>query len=63
MKTLSMKQRNFQSSWYKQFPWLGVCTSRKKVFSFYCRYAARHKLLTFSKSADNVFSENGLKRP
>ena len=59
LKTLSMKQRNFQSSWYKQFPWLSVCTSRKKVFCFYCRYAARHKLLTFSKSADNVFSENG----
>ena len=37
LQLLSVKNRNFQQSWYKQFPWLNVCTYRKKAFCHYCR--------------------------
>lgn len=30
------KGRNFQPQWYKQFTWLTVCTSSKKVYCLYC---------------------------
>ena len=47
--TLSYKKRNFQSKWYVSFPWLTVCTTTKKVFCLYCRYASHHNLITFSR--------------
>ena len=31
-------KRNFHPQWYKKFPWLSVCLTRKKVFCLYCRY-------------------------
>ena len=36
---IATEKRNFQPRWYKQFPWLTVCLTYKKVFCFYCRYA------------------------
>ena len=29
LQSLRIKSRNFQSSWFKQFPWISVCVSRK----------------------------------
>ena len=45
---VSVKNRNCQSSWYKQYPCLSVCLQRKVVFCLYCRYAVKHNWLTFS---------------
>ena len=47
--TLSIKKRNFQPQWYKQFPWISVCTTYKKVYCLYCRHATKHNLISFSK--------------
>ena len=33
---LSFNQRNFQSKWYKDYPWLSVCTIYKKVLNVPC---------------------------
>ena len=59
LQLLHSKNRNFQLSWYKQFPWLSVCTNRKKVFCFYCQYAVKHNWLTFCKTREDVFTEKG----
>lgn len=40
---LATKRQNFQPQWYKQYIWLTLCTSSKKVYCLYCRYAAQHK--------------------
>ena len=50
-------KRNFQPQWYKKFPWLSVCLTRKKVFCLYCRYCTRQNLITFSKMGENVFTK------
>ena len=34
ISSLSNNGRNFMERWYQQFPWLTVCTIRKKVFCF-----------------------------
>lgn len=57
--TLTAKKRNFQPQWYKQYSQLSVCTTQKKVFCLYCRYATKHKLITFSKIGDKAFIETG----
>jgi hypothetical protein len=59
IQLLSSKNRSFQSSWYKKFPWLSVCIQRKKVFCFYCRYAVKRNWLTFSKNSEKIFTEKG----
>ena len=46
---IATEKRNFQPQWYKQFPWLTICLTYKKVFCLYCRYATQHHLLSFSK--------------
>ena len=46
-------------NWYKVHSWLTVCEERKKAFGFYCKYATNHGLLTFSKTAENMFSTGG----
>ena len=55
----SGKTRNFQPSWYTQFPWISVCVTRKSVFCLYCRYAEKHHWLSFSRCGENVFTPVG----
>ena len=48
-----------QASWFKRHPWLTLCTTRQKLFCFYCSAAARKNLLVFSKNQDSAFISNG----
>jgi len=32
VETFTTKKRNFQPQWYKQFPWVSVCTTYKKAY-------------------------------
>ena len=57
--SLNSKNRNFKVGWYKQFPWLSVCTYRKKVFCLYCRHASNHNWFSFMKTGEKVFTEKG----
>ena len=50
------KGRRFLPIWYDKFPWITMCSAQKKVFCVYCRYAHKHKLLTFCKKGDKAFS-------
>ena len=34
LASLANKGRNFVVSWFKQFPWLTLCLTKKKVFCF-----------------------------
>ena len=56
---LSSKQRNFQSKWYKDYPWLSVCATYKKVFCLYCRYGSNHGLLSFANCGEKAFTKSG----
>lgn len=56
VQLLRAKKRNFQPSWYKQFPWLSVCTNRKKVD---CRYAVKQNWFTFGNAGEDVFTKKG----
>lgn len=56
---IATEKRNFQPQWYKQFPWLTICLTYKKVFCLYCRYATHHHLLSFSKMGEKAFTETG----
>ena len=56
---LSSKQRNFQSKWYKDYPWLSVCATYKKVFCLYCRYGSNHGLLSFANFGEKAFTKSG----
>ena len=49
LSTLTIKKRNFQPQWYKQFPWVSICTTYKNAYCLYCRHAAKHNLISFSK--------------
>lgn len=59
LSLLTQKGRNFQPQWYKQFTWLTVCMTSKKVYCLYCRYAVQHKMITFIKTGEKAFTENG----
>jgi len=59
LQSLRIKNRNFQSSWLKEFPWISVCVSRKKAFCLYCKYAKNHELFTYSKCGEKVFTDVG----
>ena len=61
LQQLFSNKRNFQPGWYKRFPWLSVCLSRKKVFCLYCRYAAKKHWIIFSKTGEQqtAFTESG----
>ena len=56
---LASKGRNFQPQWYKQFTWLTTCTSSKKVYCLYCRYAVQHEMITFIKTGEKAFTQDG----
>ena len=51
--------RLVQASWFKRHPWLTLCTTRQKLFCFYCSAAARKNLLVFSKNQDSAFISSG----
>ncbi|XP_046548889.1 zinc finger MYM-type protein 1-like [Haliotis rubra] len=38
-KTTTKPGRSFSFSWFHEYPWLTLCTTRNKVFCFYCRLA------------------------
>ena len=59
LSRLKAKDRSFQAQWYKRFPWLTVCITTNKAYCLYCRYAARHKMITFSKMGESAFTEAG----
>lgn len=52
------KDRKFLPVWYQTYDWITLCTTTKKVFCIYCRFASKHKLL-LSKRGDEAFSLNG----
>ena len=43
------KCHKFLPAWYKKFPGITLCTTWKKIFCVYCRFAQRHKLFTFQR--------------
>ena len=44
--------RSFCNNWYKDFPWLTMCTARNVVFCFYCKCCEEHGELTLSKNIE-----------
>ena len=60
INTLAESVRKFMPKWCNSYRWLTVCKSRKKVVYFYCGYAVRHNMLTFSKRTEPTFSSDGL---
>ena len=59
LASLANKGRNFVVNWFKQFPWLTLCLTQKRVFCFYCRDISQHELLTFSKNFSRAFISDG----
>lgn len=53
--------RHIQSSWYKSFPWISVCSSSLKIFCSTCCAAKVRGLLTFPKHYKSAFVEDGFK--
>ena len=51
--------RAIQTSWYKSYPWITVCTSRYMIFCVSCRSANGQGLLTFSKRSNLAFVQDG----
>ena len=51
--------RSIQTSWYKKYPWISVCTTSYKIFCHVCRSAKYEGLLVFSKRQLNCFVEDG----
>ena len=61
---LSKKQqgnrtRHFKVSWYRSYNWLHYCTSRHKVFCFFCRKACKLKLISCNKRRQDAFVSLG----
>ena len=59
LASLANKGRNFVVNWFKQFPWLTLCLTKKKVFCFYCRHISQRERLTFSKNFSCAFIRDG----
>ena len=56
-KQQGTKSRLFRPSWYSDYPWLTLCTTRARVFCVYCRYCCVHGLLMSMK--EDAFVNNG----
>ena len=52
--------RHIQSSWYKSFPWMSVCSSLK-IYCSTCHTAKLRNLLTFPKHYKSAFVDDGFK--
>ena len=59
LKSMAKSGRNIVSSWFKHYPWLTVCTTKKKVYCTYCKFANKRGLITFSKNANPAFTVDG----
>ena len=59
LSSMARNGRNFIEKWFKIYPWLTVCTTRKKVFCFFCKNAERKGLMTFSSKAEPTFTSVG----
>ena len=46
---LKSYSRKIQPNWYKQYPWISVCTSKYKIFCASCCGAKQQGLLTFTR--------------
>ena len=51
--------RSLQTSWYKKYPWITVCTTKYIIFCHSCRLARQKGLLSFSKRRVNCFVQDG----
>ena len=56
---MSNNGRHFMDKWFKTYPWLSICVTRKKVFCFHCRNAESKGLLTFCTKAESTFTSTG----
>ena len=59
LSSMANNRRNFVEHWYKKYPWLTNCTTRKKVFCFYCRCVEGQGMMTFSSKAESTFTKIG----
>ncbi|XP_065914462.1 zinc finger MYM-type protein 1-like [Dysidea avara] len=60
--SLANNKRNFMTHWYQTYPWLSVCTTKRKVFCCYCRYAEKLNMLNFSKRGEDTFTTSGFNK-
>ena len=51
--------RAFNKKWYKQYPWLTLCTTRNSVFCYICRFSAETNQLALSKNTEPAFTKDG----
>ena len=55
-KLQGKKWRQFNSDWFKVYPWLVLCTTKRKAFCSYCRYSSERGLLTEKKGREVLYS-------
>ena len=53
------EQHSFKRQWYKDYPWIHLCISCKKVFCFYCLKCYETGLITFTKYYETAFIVEG----
>ena len=41
VKKQGQQHRSFCSNWFKEYNWISFCTTRYKVFSYYCRKSTK----------------------
>ena len=59
LSSMANNGRNFMHDWYDTFPWLTLCSTKKKAFCFYCRDVDRQGLITFSSKAESAYTTVG----
>ena len=59
LASLTSKGRKFLPQWYKQFPWLNICTTKRAVYCLYCCFSCHHNLNQFTRREEKVFTEVG----
>ena len=59
LASMANGNRNFMSRWYDTFNWLTLCTTKRRVFCFYCRIAEQRGILSFSTKAKPNFTITG----
>lgn len=58
-KGLKSYSRHIQHTWYKEFPWISVCSSTLKIYCSICRDAKSKGLIIYSRNYKPAFVENG----
>ena len=51
--------RSLNTKWYKDYPWIHLCATEKKIFCFYCLQCYKKGLLTMTKKYENAFMVDG----